>query len=55
MTTIDFYLDFVSPYAWLAFHELSQALQCRSVHVRYTPVLLGALPQKHGYPGPAGG
>ena len=54
MTTIDFYLDFVSPYAWLAFHELPQALQGHSVHVRYTPVLLGALLQKHGNPGPAG-
>lgn len=54
MKTIDFYLDFVSPYAWLAFHELPQALQGHSVHVRYTPVLLGALLSQHHNPGPAG-
>ena len=54
MKTIDFYLDFVSPYAWLAFDALPQALQGHSVHVRYTPVLLGALLQQHGNPGPAG-
>lgn len=54
MKTIDFYLDFVSPYAWLAFHELPLALQGHSVHVRYTPVLLGALLNQHNNPGPAG-
>ncbi|MEG0921164.1 MAG: 2-hydroxychromene-2-carboxylate isomerase [Comamonas sp.] len=54
MKTIDFYLDFVSPYAWLAFHELPAALQGHSVHVRYTPVLLGALLSQHHNPGPAG-
>lgn len=54
MKTIDFYLDFVSPYAWLAFHALPKALQGHSVHVRYTPVLLGALLQQHNNPGPAG-
>lgn len=54
MKSIDFYLDFVSPYAWLAFHALPQALQGHSVHVRYRPVLLGALLQQHANPGPAG-
>lgn len=54
MKTIDFYLDFVSPYAWLAFHELPVALQGHSVQVRYTPVLLGALLSQHHNPGPAG-
>lgn len=54
MKTIDFYLDFVSPYAWLAFDALPQALQGHSVHVRYRPVLLGALLQQHANPGPAG-
>ncbi|MEG1456262.1 MAG: DsbA family protein, partial [Comamonas sp.] len=53
MKTIDFYLDFVSPYAWLAFDALPQALQGHSVHVRYRPVLLGALLQQHANPGPA--
>ena len=51
MKTIDFYLDFVSPYAWLAFDALPQALQGHSVHVRYRPVLLGALLQQHANPG----
>ena len=54
MKTIDFYLDFVSPYAWLAFDQLSDTLQGLSCHVRYRPVLLGALLQQHGNPGPAG-
>ena len=54
MKTVEFYLDFVSPYAWLAFHQLPQALQGHSVQVRYTPVLLGALLQQHHNPGPAG-
>ena len=54
MKNITFYLDFVSPYAWLAFHELPAALQGHSVHVRYTPVLLGALLSQHHNPGPAG-
>ena len=54
MKTVDFYLDFVSPYAWLAFHALPEALQGHSVHVRYTPVLLGALLKNHNNPGPAG-
>lgn len=54
MKTIDFYLDFISPYAWLAFDQLPDALQGLSCHVRYRPVLLGALLQRHGNPGPAG-
>lgn len=54
MKTVDFYLDFVSPYAWLAFEQLPDALQGMSCHVRYRPVLLGALLQRHGNPGPAG-
>lgn len=54
MHKIDFYLDFVSPYAWLAFHQLPQTLQGHSVQVRYIPVLLGALLKQHNNPGPAG-
>lgn len=53
MKQITFYLDFVSPYAWLAFEQLPQALEGLSYHVRYRPVLLGALLQHHGNPGPA--
>lgn len=52
MKTIDCYLDFVSPYAYLAFEQLPQALLGLSYEVRYQPVLLGALFQRHGHQGP---
>ena len=54
MKQITFYLDFVSPYAWLAFERLPEVLEGLSYHVAYQPVLLGALLQQHGNPGPAG-
>ena len=54
MHHITMHLDFVSPYAWLAFQRLPHALQGLSVHVSYRPVLLGALLQKNANPGPAG-
>ena len=54
MKEITFYLDFVSPYAWLAFERLPQALEGLSYSVEYRPVLLGALLQQQGNPGPAG-
>lgn len=54
MKHITFYLDFVSPYAWLAFERLPQELEGLSFHVSYRPVLLGALLQQHANPGPAG-
>lgn len=53
MKHIDFYLDFVSPYAWLALEQLPKALQGLSYHVSYKPVLLGALVKQHGHGGPA--
>ena len=54
MKHITFYLDFVSPYAWLAFQRLPEALEGLSYSVEYRPVLLGALLQQHNNPGPAG-
>ena len=54
MKQITFYLDFVSPYAWLAFERLPEALAGLSYGVAYRPVLLGALLQQHANPGPAG-
>lgn len=54
MPHITFYLDFVSPYAWLAFAQLPQTLEGLSHSVAYRPVLLGALLQQHNNPGPAG-
>lgn len=54
MKHITFYLDFVSPYAWLAFERLPQVLEGVSYSVEYRPVLLGALLQAQGNPGPVG-
>jgi 2-hydroxychromene-2-carboxylate isomerase len=54
MKRITFYLDFISPYAWLAFERLPEALEGLSYSVAYKPVLLGALLQQHANPGPAG-
>lgn len=54
MKTITCYLDFVSPYAWLAFAQLPEQLAGSSYRVQYRPVLLGALFKAHANPGPAG-
>ena len=54
MKHITFYLDFVSPYAWLAFQRLPEELEGLSYSVEYRPVLLGALLLQHSNPGPAG-
>ena len=54
MKHITCYLDFVSPYAWLALEQMPKALQGLSYHVDYRPVLLGALLQQNSNPGPAG-
>ena len=53
MKTITFYLDFISPYAWLAFHSLPKALQGISLRVVHKPVLFGAMLKHHGQLGPA--
>lgn len=53
MKHIVFYLDFVSPYAYLAFEQLPEALAGISHSVRLQPVLLGALLRRHGQLGPA--
>ncbi len=53
MKHITFYLDFISPYAYLAFEELSKALMGLSYSVTYKPVFLGALLKHNGVLGPA--
>ena len=53
MKHITFHLDFISPYAYLAFEHLPQALEGLSYSVTYRPVLLGALLKHHGQLGPA--
>ena len=53
MKQIRFYLDFISPYAYLAFEELPQALMGLSYSVTYKPLLFAALLKHHGQLGPA--
>lgn len=53
MTAIDFHFDVISPYAWLAFQRLPEALEGHSVVVRYQPLLLAGLLGHWGQKGPA--
>ena len=53
MKQITFYLDFISPYAYLAFERLPVVLQGLSYQVVYKPVLFAALLKHHGQLGPA--
>ncbi|MDZ5458841.1 2-hydroxychromene-2-carboxylate isomerase [Azohydromonas lata] len=53
MKTLDFWFDTVSPYAYLAFERLPQALEGISYSVRYRPLLFGALLKHWGQLGPA--
>jgi 2-hydroxychromene-2-carboxylate isomerase len=53
MKHITFYLDFVSPYAYLAFERLPQELAGLSFAITYQPILLGAVLQHHGNRAPA--
>jgi 2-hydroxychromene-2-carboxylate isomerase len=50
---ITFYLDFISPYAYLAFERLPEALQGLSYGVDYQPVLFASMLKAHGQLGPA--
>ena len=53
MKHIEFYLDFISPYAYLAFEKLPAALMGLSYRVTHKPVLFAALLKHHGQLGPA--
>jgi len=53
MTTITFYFDFISPYAYLAFEDLPRQLMGVSHRVVYQPILFGAVLSHHGHKGPA--
>ncbi len=53
MKHITFHLDFISPYAWLAFEKMPEALMGLSYHVAYKPVLFAGLLKHHGQLGPA--
>ncbi len=53
MKRITFYLDFISPYAYLAFEKLPEVLAGLDYQVQYRPVLFAAFLKHHGQLGPA--
>jgi 2-hydroxychromene-2-carboxylate isomerase len=53
MKHIVFYFDPISPYAYLAFEQLPEALPGLSYSVHYQPILFGAVLDHHGQLGPA--
>ena len=53
MKRIDFWFDPISPYAYLAFERLPEALEGCSYAVEYRPVLFAALLAHWGHKGPA--
>lgn len=53
MKHITFYFDFLSPYAYLAFEKLPEALKGISYSVTYKPLLFAGLLKHHGQLGPA--
>ncbi len=53
MKHITFYFDVISPYAYLAFEKLPEALAGLSYQVTYKPVLFAAFLKQHGQLGPA--
>lgn len=50
---IQFFYDPISPYAYLAFERLPEALMGHSMQVRYRPILFAAMLKAHGQLGPA--
>jgi 2-hydroxychromene-2-carboxylate isomerase len=50
---VDFYFDFVSPYPWLASHQLGELRECTAVKFCFVPVLFAALLDHHSNMGPA--
>ena len=53
MKALDFWFDPVSPYAYLAFERLPEALAGLSYSVSYRPILFAALLKHWGHKGPA--
>lgn len=53
MKHITFYFDFISPYAFLAFENLPEALRGLSYSVSYKPVFFAGMLKHHGQLGPA--
>jgi len=53
MKHLDFWFDPISPFAYLAFERLPQALEGLSIEVRYRPLLFAGLLKHWGQKGPA--
>jgi 2-hydroxychromene-2-carboxylate isomerase len=53
MKHITFHFDFISPYAYLAFEKLPEALKGLSYRIDLRPVLFAGLLKHHGQLGPA--
>ncbi|MCE9658805.1 MAG: 2-hydroxychromene-2-carboxylate isomerase [Burkholderiales bacterium] len=53
MKALDFWFDPVSPYAWLAFQRLPEALAGLSYSVSYRPIVFAALLKHYAHKGPA--
>lgn len=53
MKHITFFFDVISPYAYLAFEQLPEALKGLSYSVSYRPVLFAAMLKHYGQLGPA--
>ena len=53
MTPIDFWFDPISPYSYLAFERLPEALVGLSYAVAYRPIVFGALLKARAHKGPA--
>jgi 2-hydroxychromene-2-carboxylate isomerase len=53
MTPIDFWFDPISPYSYLAFERLPEALVGLSYTVAYRPIVFAALLKAHAHKGPA--
>lgn len=53
MNHLTFYYDPISPYAYLAFEQLPQALEGLSYSVSYKPILFAAMLKTYGQLGPA--
>ena len=53
MKHITFHLDFISPYAYLAFEQLPEVLKGISYSATYRPVLFAGMLKHHGQLGPA--
>ena len=45
--SLDFYFDFISPYAFLAHKEIKRIEKKKSLNIKYKPILLGGLHNLH--------